>query len=84
MLFFAFWAILGPSWLHFGGVGARFSDFLVDLEVDFGWLWGRFEVILGSVFGQFRVTLGSLWVSVGVFGSLWDYFGTIVESLWVR
>ena len=31
-----------------------------------------------------RVSSGSVWVSVGDFGSLDDYFGTIVESLWVR
>ena len=40
MLFFDLGALLAPSWLHFGGVGARFFDFLVDLGVDLGRFWG--------------------------------------------
>ena len=33
--------------------------------------------------GHFGATLGSLWVYSGDFGSLYDYFGIIVELLWV-
>ena len=33
--------------------------------------------------GHFGATFGSLWVSSGDFGSLNDYFGIIVELLWV-
>ncbi len=33
--------------------------------------------------GYFGATFGSLWVSSGDFGSLNDYFGIIVELLWV-
>ena len=32
--------------------------------------------------GHFGVTLGSLLVCGVDFGSLWDHFGMIVESLW--
>ena len=33
--------------------------------------------------GHFWATLGSLWVYSGDFGSLYDYFGIIVELLWM-
>ena len=38
MLFFDLGALLAPSWLHFGGVGARFFDRF----------WYRFWKVLGS------------------------------------
>ena len=36
-----------------------------------------------ELLGHFGATFGSLWVSSGDFGSLNDYFGIIVELLWV-
>ena len=33
--------------------------------------------------GHFGATFGSLWVYSGDFGSLYDYFGIIVELLWM-
>ena len=41
MLFFDFGALLAPSWLHFGGVGARFFQFV-------GRFGGRLWKVLGS------------------------------------
>ena len=41
VLFFDFCAILAPSWLHFGRVGARFFQFV-------GRCWSRFWKVLGS------------------------------------
>ena len=40
--------------------------------------WGT----LGPRWGYFGVTLGSLLLYGVDFGSLWDHFGMIVESLW--
>ena len=40
----------------------------------------EFQVSEPSHFGG---TLGSLWVYSGDFGSFYDYFGIIVELLWV-
>ena len=36
-----------------------------------------------QLLGHFGATFGSLWVSSGDVGSLNDYFGIIVELLWV-
>ena len=36
-----------------------------------------------QLFGHFGATFGPLWASSGAFGSLNDYFGIIVELLWV-
>ena len=71
MLFFDFWALLAPSWLHFGGVGARFFDFLVDLGVDFGRFWGpvwRFLVTIWVLCAQ------SFWRSI-LFIKIWFWMG---------
>ena len=71
MLFFDFLAILAPSWLHFGGVGARFFDFLVDLGVDFGRFWGpvwRFLVTIWVLCAQ------SFWRSI-LFIKIWFWMG---------
>ena len=71
MLFFDFGAILAPSWLHFGGVGARFFDFLVDLGVDFGRFWGpvwRFLVTIWVLCAQ------SFWRSI-LFIKIWFWMG---------
>ena len=82
-------AAFGSLWTPFSYMMVTlwqlWGHFVVTIGIR-GRLCGQFGVTLGALatcWSAFGVTLGSVWVSVGDFRSLDDYFGTIAESLWV-
>ena len=60
----------------FGGTLASLWGQCWHMRVALGWLWRHSGVNLARFWER-------LWVYGGDFSSLWDHYGTIVESLWV-